>query len=209
MTETAETPEIGTPRPGIEDNPDRLSALERFRAGLEAIHGTVPHFDPRDGGDRARVLLLLETPGPRGGPVRVVSRDNPTGTARNLTRFCAAAGLAREDTVLWNVVPWLIHRPGATNRAPTRAETEAGLALVPGLLALLPHLRAVVLCGRHAAGAEPAVAASRPGLPILRMPHPSPTYVCTAPAIAGRIVAVLTEAARLAADAPAPRPNAI
>ena len=173
---------------------------ERYRAGLAALHGNVPHFDPDDGGDDARVLLLLETPGPRAGPVRFVSRDNPTGTARNIARFCEAAGLARRDTVLWNVVPWLIHAPGALNRGPTRAETAAGLALVPGLLTILPQLRAVVLCGRAAGFAEPIIANLETALRVLRMPHPSPTYVCTDPGIGGRIIGVLTEAARIAAD---------
>ncbi len=175
-----------------------MLAPERYRAELAALHGEVPHFDPDDGGDRACVLLLLETPGPRGGPVRFVSRDNPTGTARNIARFSEAAGLARRDTVLWNVVPWLIHAPGALNRAPTRSETAAGLALVPGLLALLPRLRAVVLCGRPAGLAAPVVADHDPTLHVLRMPHPSPTYVCTDPAIAGRIIGALAEAAVLA-----------
>jgi hypothetical protein len=65
----------------------------------------VPGFDPADGGADARLLLLLETPGPGGDGPRLVSRDNPTGTARNLTRFLADAGIARVDTLLWNAVP--------------------------------------------------------------------------------------------------------
>ncbi len=172
-----------------------LAALERYRAGIAAAHGTVPHFDPDDGGDRAPVLLLLETPGPRMGEVRIVSRDNPTGTARNITRLSAAAGLSRAQTVIWNTVPWIIHQPGATNRAPTRAETAAGLALLPGLLDRLPALRVAVLAGRAASLAEPVIAAHRPGLAVMRMPHPSPTYGCTAPTIAGAIQATLAEAA--------------
>lgn len=197
------------PVDGSADPPSHLTALERYRAGLEDVYGTVPHFDGADGGAGARVLLLLETPGPRGGPRRIVSRDNATGTARNLARFCAAAGLARETTVLWNVVPWIIHRAGALNRSPNAAELAAGLALVPDLLALLPQLRVAVLCGRHAGRAAPVIAASRPAVAVLRMPHPSPTYVCTAPSIGPGIVATLAEAARLAADAAAPRCDAI
>ncbi len=176
-----------------------MLAPQRYRAELATLHGSVPHFDPDDGGDAARVLLMLETPSPRGGPDRFVSRDNLTGTARNIARFCEAAGLARGDTVLWNVVPWLIHAPGARNRAPTRAETTAGLTLVPGLLALLPRLRTVVLCGRAAGFAETVVATHDPALHVLRMPHPSPIYVCTDPKIAERIVGVLAEAKQLAA----------
>ena len=178
-----------------------LATLERYRASIAAAR-VVPHFDPDDGGDRARVLLLLETPGPRMGEVRIVSRDNTTGTARNITRFSAAAGLGRAQTVIWNIVPWIIHQPGATNRAPTRAETTAGLALLPGLLDRLPALRVAVLAGRAAALAEPVIAAHRPGLAILRMPHPSPTYVCTKPSIAGAIQATLVQARAMAGDLP-------
>ncbi len=171
--------------------------LERYRAELEARHGPTPHCDPLDGGADAECLLLLETPGPRGDTVRFVSRDNATGTARNITRFCAAAGLDRRRMVIWNAVPWTIHAPGARNRAPRRAEIAMGLAELPGFLALLPALRVVVLSGRVAAEAAPVIEAARPDLPVLTMAHPSPTYVVTAPDIAGRLVATLAEAAAI------------
>ncbi len=178
-----------------------MVALERYRLDLEAKHGPTPHCDPFDGGTMAACLLLLETPGPRGDPVRFVSRDNATGTARNITRFCLAAGLDRRETVIWNAVPWTIHAPGARNRAPTRAEVAAGLGELPHFLALLPALRVVVLAGRVARMAEPVVAAARPGVPILAMPHPSPVYVVTAPDIAGRLEATLAAAAAIVAKA--------
>ena len=95
-------------------------------------------------------------------------------------------------------MPWLIHAPGALNRAPTRPETEAGIALLPDLMTLLPSLRAVVLCGRAAGRAEPVIAGYDPKLSVLHMPHPSPTYVCTAPSVAERIVTALIAAARFA-----------
>ena len=72
-----------------------VAALEAYRARLAARFGDVPHFDPHDGGDRASCLMLLETPGPCAGAIRFVSRDNPTATARNIARFCHAAGLDR------------------------------------------------------------------------------------------------------------------
>ncbi|WP_179187110.1 uracil-DNA glycosylase family protein [Sphingomonas sp. TZW2008] len=119
----------------------------------------MPGFDPADGGATARLLLLLETPGPdpcpgrapSDGAPRIVSRDNATGTARNLVRFLGAAGIARGDTLLWNAVPWIVHAPGARNRALRRGEIVAGRASLPPLLALLRRLRVVVLAGRVAA----------------------------------------------------------
>lgn len=177
----------------------RHEPLERLVKALRAESGrAVPGFDPCDGGADARLLLLLETPGPRidraGG---VVSRDNPTGTGRNLRRFLEAAGIGRADTVIWNAVPWVIHAPGARNRAPRAAEVQAGLAALPRLLDLLPRLKVAVLAGRVAGQARGLLEAARPGLAVLAMPHPSPTIVCTSPAVPARIAATLAAARAL------------
>lgn len=163
----------------------------------EATGRPVPEPDPLDGGAEARMLLLLETPGPRLLTAPIVSRDKPGGTGANLRRFLDGAGLARRDTLIWNAVPWIIHAPGALNRAPRAAELRAGLAWLPPLLDAMPGLRVVVLSGRFAGAAEPAIRAARPGLPVLTMPHPSPTYVCTSPAVPARIAATLARAASL------------
>ena len=129
------------------------------------------------------------------GPTpRFVSRDNPTGTARNLRRFLRAAGIPRRQTVLWNAVPWIIHAKGARNRAPRRAEIGVGLSLLPGFVVLLPRLRVVVTAGRIAALAVPVLREARPDLALFAMPHPSPTYVNTSPAVTARIAATLNEA---------------
>ena len=171
--------------------------LEQWRRSLVDSGRRMPLFDPRDGGVAARLLILLETPGPGGAEERAVSRDNLTGTARNLTRFLAVAAIARHDTILWNTVPWIVHEPGARNRALRRGEIGEGLATLPGFLALLPRLRVVVLSGRVAREAAPIVAAQRPGLPVLTMPHPSPTIVCTSPAISAAIRDTLAQAKSL------------
>ena len=179
-----------------------VAALGGFIAGLRTRHGDVPDVDPHDGGGGARLLLLLETPGPGAQPLRFVSRDNPTGTAANIRRFTGEAGIGRADGVIWNAVPWVIHAPGARNRAPRRGEVAAGMAELPGFLALLPRLDVAVLAGRVAAGARPVIAAARPGLAVIEMPHPSPTIVCTSPTIPARIRAALAEAAALLAAPP-------
>ena len=170
----------------------------------EATGRPVPEPDPLDGGVAAQLLLLLETPGPRMSHEHaIVSRDKSGGTGANLRRFLGAAGIARESTLIWNAVPWIIHAPGALNRAPRAAELRAGLAFLPALLELLPRLRVAVLSGRFAAAAEPVIRDARAALPVLAMPHPSPTYVCTSPTVPARIAAVLAEAAALLRGAPA------
>jgi len=175
--------------------------LEAYRHAIAARHGPTPHVDPIDGGTAARVLLLLETPGPSGAAPRFVSRDNPTGTARNLTRFLAAAGIERRETLIWNAVPWVIHAAGVRNRAPRAAETASGLALLPGLLDLLPKLSVVIMAGRIAQRADTMLREIRPMLARITMPHPSPTYVNTSPSIGGRIAAALAEARSNVGDA--------
>ena len=174
----------------------RPTALSRYVEDLRRRHGEVPDPDPLDGGLVAPLLLLLETPGPSVGRSGFVSADNPTGTGRNLRRFWAEAGLSREQRLIWNAVPWVIHVPGARNRAPRRAELKAGLRELPGLLDLL-RLRVVVLAGRSAAAAAPLMPA---GIPVLLMSHPSPTITCTSPSIPARIRATLAEAARILSE---------
>ena len=170
-----------------------IRALAR-RIGAERA-APVPDPDPLDGGVHARMLLLLETPGPAVVRTGFVTRDSATGTAANLFRFLGEAGIPRADTLIWNAVPWVIHAEGARNRAPRRAELRAAEPYLAPLLDLLPDLAVAVLAGRFAGEARGAIETLRPGLPVIGVPHPSPTYVCTAPTVPARIRAGLAEAA--------------
>lgn len=186
-------------RRSLLDEP-HLAALRDLAARIAFETGApVPDPDPLDGGTEARLLLLLETPGPAIRGTGIVSRDNPTGTAANLFRFLHAAGIARAETLIWNAVPWVIHAEGARNRAPRRSEIRAAAPYLAPLLVCLPRLRAVVLSGRVAGELESDLATLRPGLPVCRIPHPSPTYVCTAPSVRERIALGLAEAAGILA----------
>ncbi|MFT8246685.1 uracil-DNA glycosylase [Roseomonas sp. BN140053] len=175
-----------------------MQPLLRFAARIRRETGQpVPEADPADGGTAARLLLLLETPGPSIRGTGFVSRDNPTPTGRNLRRFLTEAGIPREDVLIWNAVPWVIHAPGARNRPPRPAEIRAGQNWLPPLLALLPRLAVAVLSGRVAGLSAEVLRDARPALPVLLMPHPSPTITCTSPAVPARIAAALAEAAAL------------
>ena len=160
----------------------------------------VPDPDPLDGGVGARLLLLLETPGPMVLRTGFVTRDSANGTAANLFRFLAEAEIARPDTLIWNAVPWVIHAPGALNRAPRAAEAREAAPYLAPLLDLLPGLAVAVLAGRFAGRCAPALAALRPGLPLIEIPHPSPTYVCTSPEVPARIRRGLAAAAAILRD---------
>ena len=190
-------PEALTARRALITAP-HLAPLRALASRIAAERGApVPDPDPLDGGVRARLLLLLETPGPMVLRTGLVTRDGANGTAANLFRFLREAAISRADTLIWNVVPWLIHAEGALNRAPRRAETRAAEPYLGPLLDLLPRLAVAVLAGRFAGQAAPALADLRPGLPMIAIPHPSPTYVCTSPEVPARIRRGLLEASEI------------
>ena len=73
-----------------------VAQLECWREGLLADGRPVPHFDPADGGVDARLLLLLETPGPGPERTRFVSRDNQDeNVGRDLVMIVAARQLIK------------------------------------------------------------------------------------------------------------------
>lgn len=177
-----------------------MRPLAVFASRLRAETGRpVPDMDPLDSGVEARLLLLLETPAAAVRQVGFVSRDNATPTARNIRRFCEAAGLPRDIMLIWNAVPWMGDGASGRNVAPRPDEVRAGLLRLPPLLALLPRLEVVVLAGRVARMAIGTVQAARPGLLVLTMPHPSPTIVCTSPRVGESIAGTLAAAAAAAA----------
>jgi uracil-DNA glycosylase len=109
----------------------------------------VPNVDPNDGGVNARVLVLLETPGPKAVASGFVSRDNPDPTARNLGLVLDEAGLLRSDVVVWNVVPYCLST-AVKNRNASLAEIREALPALQAFIDQLPKLAVVVFCGRSA-----------------------------------------------------------
>ena len=107
----------------------------------------VPNVDPNDGGVNAKVLILLETPGPKAVTSRFVSRDNSHPSARNLGRVLDDARLARADVVLWNVVPQCVSTT-EQNRNVCAAEVRDALPALQAFIDQLPKLAVVVFCGR-------------------------------------------------------------
>lgn len=164
--------------PAREDGSYALASAEeqaRRRVDLHAAHiapltvfvntirverrlgGEVPYIDPQDGGTHARALFLLEAPGPKAVRSGFISRDNPDPSARNFRALLTGAGIEREQTLLWNIVPWYIGTETKI-RAAGRSDIRDGAAYLPHLLALLPELQAVVLVGRKAQKARPTIA---------------------------------------------------
>ena len=164
MTPTLADPALRAARRAMLALP-HAAPLAAYAAALRRPGVSVPDFDPLDGGTAARVLVLLEKPGPGVLPGGFVSRDNPTPTAAAIRAFMAQAGLPRTEAALWNLVPWW---NGTT--AVTAAERAAGAQALARLLPLLPRLDTALLVGRTAASARPLLGHLR----VLESAHPSP-----------------------------------
>lgn len=170
----------------------------RKRLGPQSI---VPWFDPGDGGVNARILWLLEAPGPRATQERggsgIVSCNNHDGTAENTWRTRSDAGVDRVEVVHWNVIPYYLGSDTKI-RAWDRNDVAAAGPLLAELLALLPELRVVVLGGGAAQAAWSDHAPPGSDLVVIPCPHPSPTNVNTRPGSRAAIVAAWRRAAQAA-----------
>jgi uracil-DNA glycosylase len=151
--------------------------VERLRQ--ETGFGTaIPYFDPMDGGIGANCLFLSEAPGPKAVKSGFVSRDNPDFSARNFLELNQEAGIPRQKTLAWNIVPWYIGS-GKKIRPATTEDVRKGQIHLAELLLLLPNLSIVVLGGNKAQAAEAFVKQQNPKLEIVKMMHTSPLVVNT------------------------------
>ncbi|RKT68959.1 uracil-DNA glycosylase [Saccharothrix variisporea] len=134
----------------------------------------VPLFDPASGGINAKVLLLLESPGPKSvakGGSGFISLDNDDQTAVNGFTAMAEAGLSRQVCLNWNVVPWYL-----SGHAPTPADLRAAIPYLVELLRMLKSLKAVVVLGTPA-GTGWNLSGKGYGLKVFNAPHPSPQSI--------------------------------
>ena len=146
--------------------------VEAIRAEND-LGADVPYFDPCDGGTSATTLLLLEAPGKQAVLSGFVSRNNPDPTARNLCELMRDAGLRRETTVIWNIVPWYIGTSDKRKIAPPKSEDlRKSRPYLFRLLDLLTGLENAVLVGRKAQVVADDLK-SRGRLKVLETFHPS------------------------------------
>lgn len=143
--------------------------LERIKA--EHSEKSLPSFDPCDGGINAKALFLLEAPGPKAVGSTFISRNNPDPTARNMCELLQESGLARRDTLLWNIVPWYVG-DGTRIRAVNRDDITEAFSYLSDLLTLLPDLKVVALVGKKAQSAKEKIR-ELTELPLIDTPHPS------------------------------------
>jgi hypothetical protein len=104
-------------------------------------------------GINARILLLFENPGRRADAVHgsgFISADNDDRSAENMWHSFREAAIDRSrDLINWNIVPWYLGDAQKIGSLRTSDIEEARPALAQ-LLALLPDLRVVIVCGRKA-----------------------------------------------------------
>lgn len=153
-----------------------MAGLRDYTAALRAEgRGAVPECDPLDGGLNARMLFLMEKPGLMTDDTAVgsragsgfISRDNDDPTAEAIFRFMRQAGIIREETLLWNAVPWW-----NGTRVITSTELADGLERLDQLISLLPNLTTVIGVGSKAARTKPRIIAR--GVEFHSSAHPSP-----------------------------------
>lgn len=133
----------------------------------------MPYFDPCDGGIAARVLFLLEAPGPKAVGSNFISRNNPDQTAKNMNELLREAKIQRESTLLWNVVPWYVGEQGRI-RPVNKQDLQQALPFLQQLLQLLPNLAVIVLVGRKAQTAYSKIQKLVPAIALYQCYHPSP-----------------------------------
>ncbi len=132
----------------------------------------VPDVDPRGPGTRARVAMLMLTPGPAEGGAQMTNVLSPTTnsdqSALNLRKLMRDAGLPESSCVFWNAVPWALER----RRDPTNEELARGIVYLKEFLGLLADCRTLVAFGRVAQRA-----CNLAGIAAIDVPSPSPLAV--------------------------------
>ncbi|MEK9201370.1 MAG: uracil-DNA glycosylase [Patescibacteria group bacterium] len=139
----------------------------------------VPYFDPMDGGIAAKVLFVLEAPGPKAVESGFISRNNPDPSASNFYNMSVEAELPRENTISWNIVPWYIGN-GDKIRPAGKSDIEEGKQWFFELLRLLTSLEYIVLVGAKARSIHPWLS-SRTDARILSCHHPSNRVKASSP----------------------------
>lgn len=128
---------------------------------------SVPNIDPDDGGAFAKILVLLESPGPRAVNSNFVSCCNDDPSARNMKFVLRRVGLRRKDVIIWNVVPWCVSSVTKNSRVSHQQVRDAARQ-TQEFLETIKGLRAVIFAGKFAQYASGYV---RPRVPVYKTFH--------------------------------------
>ena len=144
-------------------NQPHIAPLTQYVEELRELgRGKIPYFDPMDGGVNAKILFVLQNPGPKAVASGFISRNNDDPTAHNTFELLQEAGIPREDTLLWNIVPWYDQTKKPEDRLKvTREETQEGAMELQRLISMLKHLKVMVSVGNKSRDAIKAATARR------------------------------------------------
>lgn len=129
---------------------------------LEQPDKFIPYVAPTYGGTNARLLALLQDPGPKTNPQNtngsgMLCIENDDESAARYKMFLADAGIDVCDMQAWNAFPWhvreLSERDPITGYKYPAADVTGGIDALVRLIALLPKVRVVLLHGRVAQAA--------------------------------------------------------
>ncbi|GAA2057164.1 hypothetical protein GCM10009722_14910 [Williamsia deligens] len=156
-----------------------VAPLNELVATWRRDHAMVPWFDPDDGGVRARLLILMESPAPRtmrAGGSGFCSGDNPDPSNRLLSSLRGTHGPPRSDCLKWNIVPWAVLDDAGGARSPSALELAEGGAMLHDVLSRATDVEVVLTLGRPALAGYMGYLTAEPGrrlLPVVAAPHPS------------------------------------
>ena len=176
-----------------------VAPLTAFVRRLRAELGeeTVPWFDPTEAGVEARILLLLQSPGPKAAPPLgsgFISPHNNDQSAENMWGIQREVGIdRRHELCTWNVVPWYVPRTQPLGEA----EFARARPMLHELLQLLPDLHVIVLFGGKARDAWRRAKLDS-ALPVLTTWHTSPLSLNYDRNRRGEVVETLRQARRIA-----------
>ncbi len=155
--------------------------------------GSIPFFDPMDGGLRADCLFLFEAPGGKAVDSGFISRNNDDQTAHNFFDMNNEVDLDRKLTVAWNVVPWALRETGK-NRTPEKDEIAEAVQRYLHRLLKIVDPKVVVLLGNSAQKAEEIVNSWSRQVCLIKTNHPSQQNVGPRKEMWGKITAALERA---------------
>ena len=173
-------------------NQEHVAPLTRFVEKITRQHPKkgIPYFDPLDGGTRAQCLFVLEAPGPNAVESGFISRNNNDNSAKNFFEINLKAGIPREKTIIWNIVPWYIGT-GKKIRPATTDDINMGLPYLHELINLLPNLQIVVLIGKKAQIVKKELENQYADIRLFECYHPSPMVINTNPRNRQKIIEAL------------------
>ncbi len=138
----------------------------------------IPYVAPSYGGTKAKVLLLLQDPGPKTNLTQngsgFISTQNDDPTAEVLGTLLDKAQIALDDVIAWNAC---VHYIGSDQKKPSAKQLQHNLKPLAQLIELLPKLQVVILMGRVAEDSWSRFSGTYPHLAskicIFECPHPS------------------------------------